>query len=104
MELKKNDQVLVIRGKDKGKKGKILRVLPDLGKIVVEGIAIAKKHSKPTGKTPGGIIEKPMAIFASRVMLVCSRCSKPTRISKKATGEGKMVRVCQECKEIMDKV
>jgi large subunit ribosomal protein L24 len=104
VELKKGDQVVIIRGKDKGKKGKIIRVVKDLKKIVVEGVAIAKRHARPSKTSPGGIIEKPLAIFASRAMLVCSRCSSPTRISKKAGTDGKMMRVCKQCNEIMDKV
>ena len=104
MELKKNDQVIIIRGKDKGKKGKIIRVLTEKSRIVVENVAVAKRHSRPAKNFPGGIIEKPMPIYASRAMLICSRCGKPTRIGKKETAEGRQARVCKKCNEIMDKV
>jgi len=99
MGIKKGDTVIVLSGKNKGKKGKVIKVLPDKGKVVVEGVGIVKKHQKPTRNFQGGIIEKPLPIFSSKVMLVCPRCSKPTRIRRK---DGS--RVCCKCDEIMDKV
>jgi len=103
MKLKKGDTVLVLSGKDKGKKGKILKVLVEPGKVTVERVNVAKKHQRPTQKFQGGIIEKPMPIAASRVMLVCPRCSEPTRVAKKLV-QDKNVRVCKNCEEIIDKV
>ena len=103
MKLKKGDTVMVIAGKDKGKKGKVLDVYPDKDKLTVERVNIAKKHQKPTRNFQGGIIEKPLPLSVSKVMLVCPRCSEPTRVSKKLIG-GKHVRVCKQCEEIMDKV
>ncbi len=99
MRLKKGDVVLVLSGKDKGKKGKILKVNLKTSKVVVEGVAIMKKHQKPTQKFQGGIIERPNAIPVSKVQLVCPRCSKQTRIKKL---EG--VRICKKCGEVIDKV
>lgn len=97
--LKKGDTVIVISGKDKDVKGKILKVMPDQSRVVVEKVSIVKRHQRPTRSFPGGIIEKPAAIFWSKVKLVCPRCGKPTRISRI-----KKVRVCRECKEVIDKV
>ena len=103
MNLKKGDTVLVIVGKDKGKKGKVLDVYPDRGKLTVERVNVAKKHQKPTRNFQGGVIEKLLPLFASKVMLICPRCSEPTRVGKKMIG-GNNVRVCKQCEEIMDKV
>lgn len=93
--LKKNDTVLVLSGKDKGKKGKVLRVFPDGCKVIVEGVALVKKHQKPSQKFKGGIIDRPMAIAGDKVMLVCPRCNKPTRINGS--------RICKKCQELVDK-
>ncbi|MDD4179092.1 MAG: 50S ribosomal protein L24 [Candidatus Margulisbacteria bacterium] len=103
MKLKKGDLVITLSGKDKGKKGKIIAVFPDKDKVTVEAVNVAKKHQKPSRNFQGGIIEKPLPLFASKVKLVCPRCSEPTRIGSKIVGE-KKVRVCQECSEIIDKV
>lgn len=99
MKIKKGDTVMVLSGKNKGKKGKVIRAVPEAGKVVVEGVNVAKKHQRPTRNFPGGIIEKPLPIFISKVMLVCPRCSQPTRVRMK-----NRVRVCGECEEIIDKV
>lgn len=96
MNLKKGDTVILLQGKDKGKKGKIIRVADE--KIIVEGINVAKRHQKPSRNFQGGIIEKPIRFFASKAMLVCPRCSEPTRVARK---DG--VRVCKACSEIIDK-
>ncbi|MCU0640586.1 MAG: 50S ribosomal protein L24 [Candidatus Margulisbacteria bacterium] len=103
MAIKKGDTVVVLAGKNKGKKGKVIRVFPERGKVTVEGVNIAKRHQRPSRNFQGGIIEKPMPLQVSNVMLVCPRCSEPTRIAYKATSE-KKARVCQSCNEIMDKV
>lgn len=97
LNVKKGDMVMVISGKDAGKKGKVLEVIPSKNRIVVEKANIVKKHQKPTKSMPqGGItdMEAPMAI--SNVMLYCSECNSVTRRSMKITGEGK-VRVCKKC-------
>jgi large subunit ribosomal protein L24 len=103
LRIKKGDTVLVLSGKNMDKKAKVLSVSTDTGKIVVEGVNVVKKHQKPTRNFQGGIIEKPLPLFASKVMLVCPRCSQPTRIGVKMSGEGR-VRVCKKCSEIVDKV
>jgi len=101
--IKKGDTVIVLAGKDKGKKGKVIRVIPDKGKLVVEGINVAKKHQRPTRNFPGGIVDKALPLFVSKVMLVCPRCSRPARMGSKRV-QDRNVRVCRKCDEIIDKV
>lgn len=103
MRLKKGDTVIVLSGKDKGKKGKILNVFPEEGKVVVERVNVVKKHQRPTRNFQGGIIEKPLSFFASKVMLVCPRCNQPTRVTINII-QDKRTRTCRECEEIIDKV
>jgi large subunit ribosomal protein L24 len=97
MHVKKGDMVMVITGKDAGKKGKVLEVLPAKGRVVVEKVNIVKKHQKPTKNMPqGGIMEQEAPIHSSNVMLYCSECNSVTRKSVKVTGEGK-AKVCKKC-------
>jgi len=97
MKLKKNDNVLVISGRDKGKTGLVERVFGEDSKIVVKGVALAKKHVKPSQKNPqGGIIEINQKISASNVMILCPSCGKPSKIAAKVTDKGKS-RVCKKC-------
>ena len=85
IHVKKNDTVVVISGKDAGKKGKVLVAMPSEGKIIVEGVAMATKHKKPRGLgQQGGIVHQEAPIYASKVMLVCPSCGKPTRLATKA--------------------
>ena len=111
MHVKSNDQVVVISGKDKGKKGKITAAFPKTGRVIVEGMNVATKHQKARNQMqPGGIIKKELPIDASNVMLVCSKCGKATRVAHKVTtvtGENgkatrKMVRVCKKCNAEID--
>ena len=98
MKLKKGDEVEVLAGKDIGKRGAIMRVLPDAGKVIVDRVNIAKKHQKPTKATmQGGIIDKEMPIDASNVGIVCKSCHKPTRIGYRFDGDGKKIRICRKC-------
>jgi large subunit ribosomal protein L24 len=100
--IKKNDNVLVIAGKDKGKTGKILSVFLKTGKVVVEGINQYKKHIKPSGKYPqGGIIDFNAPMEASNVMVICPGCSKSSRVKVKNTGKDKR-RICGKCGEVID--
>lgn len=102
MKLKKNDNIIVIAGKDRGKTGLIERVFVTENRIVAKGIAIAKKHVKPSKKAPqGGIIEINQKIAASNVMVVCPSCSKPTKIGYKISEKGKL-RVCKKCKQSLE--
>ena len=103
MKLKINDSVIVTTGKDKGKKGKIMRINRKTNKIVVEKINIRKKHIKKTNERPGEIIEFEAAIDASNVMIVCPSCNKTTRAGYTKLENGKKQRICKKCKEALDK-
>jgi large subunit ribosomal protein L24 len=97
MELRTGDQVKVIAGKDKGRESRIARVFPDSGMVIVEGVATARRHTKPRGQTmQGGIIDKDMPIDASNVMIVCATCG-PTRIAHRFDADGHKRRVCAKC-------
>ena len=97
MELREGDQVMVVSGKDKGRESRIAKVLPTKNKIVVEGVATAKRHTKPQGQTmQGGIVDKDMPIDASNVMIMCPSCG-PTRIGQKRDADGHKRRVCVKC-------
>jgi large subunit ribosomal protein L24 len=102
-KLKKGDSVLVIQGRERGKSGKVTRVLPDKGKIVVERLNMRKRHQKPRGpQGGGGILEKEAPIDISDVMYLCGKCNKPVRIGKKMLEDGRRVRVCRSCGEQLD--
>ena len=97
--IRKNDMVMVIAGRDRGKTGKVMRVIPETGRVMVERLNVVKRHSRPRGAgTPGGIIEKEAAIDISNVMIFCDRCNAPVRIGVKSAADGKS-RVCRRCGE-----
>ena len=97
MFIKKDDKVVVISGKDKGKEGKVLSASPKTGKVIVEGVNVASKHMKPKKQgDQGGIIKMETPIYACKVMVVCPKCGKPTRVAHKLDGD-KKVRVCKKC-------
>ena len=97
MNVKKNDTVVVLSGKDKGKQGKVLSVNPEAGKVVVEGVSVATRHQKARRQgEEGGIVKKETPIYACKVMTVCPKCNKATRVAHKIEG-GKKVRVCKHC-------
>lgn len=101
MRLKKGDLVLVIAGKDKNKTGKIERILPKINKVIVSGVNLLKKHTRPSKKNPhGGVILKETPISASNVMILCPNCQKPTRVKIKI-GE-KKIRICQKCGQSLE--
>ncbi|MBR3270700.1 MAG: 50S ribosomal protein L24 [Clostridia bacterium] len=103
MRLKKGDRVRVISGKDKGKEGKILVAFPAENKVIVEGVSVASRHSKPTQANPqGGIVKKETPIYASKVMLVCPNTGKPTRIGHAFLEDGRKVRVAKVSGEVVD--
>ncbi len=103
LKIKKGDTVLVIAGKDVGKKGKVLKVEPAKNRIVVEGVNRVKKHQKPTRALPqGGILQIESPIHVSNVMLLCNKCNKPTRVGRKFLDTGEKVRVCKKCGEVID--
>jgi large subunit ribosomal protein L24 len=102
--IKRNDTVEVISGKEKGKRGKVLIVLRDKQRVIVERVNFIKRHQRPTQKVrQGGIIEREGSLHVSNVMLVCGKCGKPTRTGSQALADGRRVRVCKRCNEIVDK-
>jgi large subunit ribosomal protein L24 len=101
--LKKNDKVMVIAGKEKGKVGKILKVIPEDNRVIVEKVNYIKRHSRPGGKTSkGGIIEKEAPIQVSNLKLICSKCTDPVRVGHRRLEDGTTARVCKKCGEIME--
>ena len=103
VHVKSGDTVIVLSGKDRGKKGKVLKVIPKEQRVIVEGVNIVKKHQKPRGQfQQGGIIETEAPIHSSNVMLVCPRCNKPAKIAKQISEDGQKSRVCKKCKEVID--
>ncbi|MGH2498033.1 MAG: 50S ribosomal protein L24 [Ktedonobacteraceae bacterium] len=108
MNIKKGDTVLVTTGKDKGKRGTVSRAMPQVNKIIVEGINIAKKHVKPQGQTrQGGVIDKAMPLQVSNTMLICTECGEPTRVGHERRSIGadqkvRVVRVCKKCHKVIE--
>lgn len=101
--IKKDDKVRIIAGKENGKIGKVLKVLYDKERIVVENVNFVKRHTRPGGKTPrGGIIEKEAPIHWANVMLMCNKCINPIRVKVQRLEDGRRVRVCRKCGEIID--
>ena len=103
--IRRNDNVVVITGKDRGKRGRVLKVLPEKNRLVVEGVNIIKRHTKPNPQRQikGGLVEREAALHASNVQVVCPECGKPTRLGKKILGDGRKVRVCRKCDGVVDK-
>ena len=102
LHIKKNDNVIVLSGKDKGKKGKVLSVIPKSGKVIVEGVAMATKHKKPRSQAEvGGIVHQETPIYACKVMHICPKCQQATRIGRRTIGDGENVRICKKCGEII---
>ena len=105
VHVKKGDTVIVINGKDESKKGKVLSVNPDNSTVLVEGVNIVKKHKKPRSQfQQGGIVPQESPIHSSKVMLVCNKCGKPTRIAKKVHENGDKDRACKKCGEVIDNI
>ncbi len=103
LKIRKEDQVMVMAGKEKGKTGKVSRVVPEKAVVFIEKLNMVKRHQKPTAKYKhGGIIEKEAPIAISNVMILCGKCKGPVRVGKKIDGE-KNVRVCKKCGEVFDK-
>jgi len=101
--LRKDDTVMVIAGKERGKTGKVLRVLPEKDRVLIERINLVKRHIKPRGvQQPGGIQEKEAPIHVSNVLPVCGRCNKPTRIGHRRLADGQAQRMCRRCGEALD--
>ncbi|HEX4161311.1 MAG TPA: 50S ribosomal protein L24 [Acidimicrobiales bacterium] len=98
MKIQKGDQVMVLQGKDKGKKAEVVRAIPGRQKVILEGVNVAKRHAKPTRATQqGGVIDKFMPVHISTVALICKSCDRPTRVGYKVENDGEKVRVCKKC-------
>lgn len=109
MNLKKGDEIIVLAGKDKGKRGKILQTVPEEGKVIVDGVNIVTRHQKPRSTTSRamvkqqlGEVQMPMGVSVAKVMLVCPKCNKETRSARVRTADGEMVRSCRKCGELVD--
>jgi len=105
LRIRKNDTVMVIAGKEKGKTGKVLRVLPEKGRVIVEKVNFIKRHTRPNPQRniKGGIVEREAALSASNVQIVCPDCGAPTRIGSRRLDDGRRVRFCRKCKGDVDK-
>jgi len=102
MYIKKGDIVKVIAGKEKGKTGKVLTILRDEDRVIVEKVNLVKRHQRPDAKGKGGILEKEGSIHCSNVMVLCNKCDTEIRIGHKILEDGKKVRICKKCNEILD--
>ena len=96
--IRKNDNVVVVAGKDRGKRGRVLQVVPDKNRVVVEGVNFIKKHTRPNPQAniKGGIVEREASLHASNVQIVCPECGTPTRIGRQLLGDGRKVRDCRK--------
>lgn len=104
LKIRKDDQIMVIAGREKGKTGKVLKVDPEKSKVYVEKLNMVKRHQKPSQKYKhGGIIEKEAPLAISNLMLLCEKCKGPVRVGKKLLDDGKRVRFCKKCGEVLDK-
>lgn len=101
-KIRKNDTVMVIAGRDRGKTGKVLRVLPVRGRVIVERLNMVKRHTKPRGAaSPGGIVEKEAPLDISNIMVLCDRCNAPVRIGFKLAADGSRSRICRRCGDVL---
>ena len=101
--IKKNDNVMVMSGKDKGKTGKVLRINRKTDRIIVEKVNMIKRHVRPSQKTKGGIMERESPVHVSNVMIYCEKCAKAVRVGTKILEDGKKTRYCKKCDEVLDK-
>jgi len=101
--LKKGDEVVVISGKNKSRRGKVQKVLPEAEAVIIEGLNLAKKHAKPTKTNPqGGVLDKALPLKTSKVMVVCTGCNQPTRLRRERAVDGVVVRICRNCGKTLD--
>jgi large subunit ribosomal protein L24 len=103
--IRRNDNVLVIAGKDRGKRGRVLKVIPGKNRLIVEGVNMIKRHTRanPGKNVQGGIVEREASLAASNVQLVCPECGAQTRVGRKVLGDGRKVRICRKCEGVVDK-
>jgi len=103
MQIRKNDNVVVTAVKEKGKKGRVIAVYPRTNRLLIEKLNMIKRHTRPNQQLrQGGIVERESPLSAANVRLICSKCDKPTTISRQAQGDGPRVRVCRECNATLD--
>jgi large subunit ribosomal protein L24 len=105
MSIRKNDNVVVIAGRDRGKRGRVLRVVPGKGRVIVEGVNFIKRHTRanPQRNIKGGIVEREASLAAANVQLVCPECGSATRVGRRQLDDGRRVRYCRKCKGVVDK-
>jgi large subunit ribosomal protein L24 len=105
MPIRKNDTVLVVTGRDRGKRGRVLRVIPDKGRVIVEGVNFIKRHTRPNPQKniKGGIVQREAGLAVSNVQLVCPECGAQTRVGRRRLDDGRRVRYCVKCKGVVDK-
>jgi large subunit ribosomal protein L24 len=103
--IRKNDSVLVTTGKDRGKKGRVIRVVPETNRLIVEGVNLIKRHTRPNPakNIKGGVVQREAPLHASNVQLVCPECGAHTRIGHKVLDDGRKVRICRKCGGVVDK-
>ncbi|OFW14949.1 MAG: 50S ribosomal protein L24 [Acidobacteria bacterium RIFCSPLOWO2_12_FULL_67_14] len=103
--IRRNDTVVVTAGRDRGKRGRVLKVLPEKNRLIVEGVNMIKRHTRPNPQRniKGGIVEREASLHASNVQLVCPECGKMTRIGRRLLNDGRKVRVCRKCEGVVDK-
>lgn len=103
--IRRNDTVVVLTGKDSGKRGRVLKVLPARNRLIVEGVNNIKRHTRPNPQKniKGGIVEREASLHASNVQLVCPECSKTTRVGRRILNDGRKVRICRKCEGVVDK-
>jgi len=104
LHVKRGDNVYVLSGKNRGRRGKVLKVFPDDNRVLVEQVNIVVKHKKAQRTNPGGLVKQEAAIHASNVMLVCEKCRMPTKVGKRVLASGEKVRFCKKCDEIIDTI
>ena len=103
--IRKNDTVIVTTGKDRGKRGRVLKVLPEKNRLVIEGVNFISRHTRPnpSKNIKGGIMKREAPLHASNVQIICPECSARTRIGRRTLGDGRKVRICRKCEGVVDK-
>jgi large subunit ribosomal protein L24 len=99
--IRKNDTVMVVAGRERGKTGRVLKVIPDQTRALVERMNVNKRHTRARGQQPSGIIEKESSLHLSNLMIMCDKCNAPVRVGRKVLAEGRRVRVCRRCGEVI---
>jgi large subunit ribosomal protein L24 len=103
--VRRNDTVIVIAGKDRGKRGRVLKLLPERNRVVVEGVNLIKRHTRPnpSRNIKGGVVEREASLHASNLQLVCPECGAQTRVGRRLLGDGRKVRICRKCEGVVDR-